>query len=104
MAKDAGAETNLAWAAGGILFISTGCAVFTSLLITQTLESLQSSQTMALLLTDGGRFISDDARLGDQLTSATRALQMTCDVSCALAFSSLMAGGALIWRLLKMKG
>lgn len=103
MAKPiAGSETNLAWAAAGILAMSAGCALFTAILITRTLEDLNSSQAMALIITDLNKFLSDDARTGQQLSEATQALKMTCDVACALVASSVMVSAALGWKVWKI--
>jgi len=96
------AEQNLFLAVWFILGISGGCALYTSYVIQTTLDTLSSSEAMALIIVDGGKnFVSDDGKLGDKLNDATVALINTCDVAYAVAMGCLMIAGALIWKTLR---
>jgi hypothetical protein len=66
------------------------------------LQAFADSNSMALLITDGNRIVSDDGKLGHQLTEATIALQNSCDVALALVASSIIIGGSLIFKMWKM--
>lgn len=96
------AEQNLALAVWFILGISGGCALYTSYVIQSTLDTLSSSQAMALIIVDAGKnFASDDGKLGDKLNDATAALINTCDVAYAVAVGCLLIAGALLWKTLR---
>jgi hypothetical protein len=96
------AENNLLIAVWFILGISGGCALYTSYVIQTTLATLSSSQAMALIIVDAGtNFVSDDGKLGDKLSDATRALINTRDVAYAVAIGCLGIAGALLWRKVK---
>jgi hypothetical protein len=96
------AEQNLALAVWFILGISGGCALYTSYVIQTTLDTLSSSQAMALIIVDAGKnFASDDGKLGDKLNDATLALINTCDVAYAVAMGCLMIAGALVWKVFR---
>ena len=71
-------------------------------IISGTLSAFADSNSMALLITDGNRLVSDDGKLGRQLTDATIALQNSCDVALALVASSLIIGGSLTFKMWKM--
>jgi hypothetical protein len=96
------AENNLHLAIWFILGIAGGCALYTSYVIRSTLETLSSSNAMALIIVDAGKdFKSDDGKLGDKLNDATLALINTCDVSYALAVGCLLISIALIWKSIR---
>lgn len=93
------AENNLHLAIWFILGIAGGCAMYTSYIIRTTLDTLSSSQAMALIIVDAGKdFKSDDGKLGDKLNDATLALINTCDVAYALSVGCLIISLALIWK------
>lgn len=103
MASEArGSERNLVAVVAIVLLISAICAGYTALIISGTLSAFADSNSMALLITDGNRLVSDDGKLGRQLTDATIALQNSCDVALALVASSLIIGGSLIFKMWKM--
>ena len=57
---------------------------------------------MALIIIDGGnKFVSDDGKLGEQLSQATQTLRACLDVSVSLAVGSVLIGCGLIYRLFK---
>lgn len=96
------AENNLAIAIWFILGISGGCALYTSYVIQTTLDTLSSSQSMALIIVDAGKdFVSDDGKLGDKLSDATKALINTCDVAYAVSIGCLGIAGALLWKTIR---
>lgn len=96
------AENNLLIAVWFILGISGGCALYTSYVIQSTLDTLSSSQAMALIIVDAGKnFASDDGKLGDKLNDATAALINTCDVAYAVAIGCLLIAGALLWKMVR---
>lgn len=96
------AEHNLFIAVWFTLGISGGCAFYTSCVIQSTLETLSSSQAMALIIVDAGKdFSSDDGKLGGKLNDATAALVNTCDVAYAVAVGCLMIAGALLWKVIR---
>jgi hypothetical protein len=95
-------ERNLVAVVAIVLFISAVCAGYTAYIISNTLTAFADSNSMAMLLVDGGRIVSDDGKLGRQLTEATVALQNSCDVAIALVASSILIGGSLAVRMWKM--
>lgn len=98
-AQKSAAENNLSIAIWFILGVSCGCAMYTSYVIQTTLDTLSSSQSMALIISDAGKnFVSDDGKLGVKLTDATNALINTCDVAYALSIGCLGIAGALMWK------
>lgn len=89
------ADTNLLWAVV-LLTLAAGMAALGSAWICESvLSAFGNSQTMALIIVDGGKDLkSDDANLERQLTTATLALQTVRDFGWALAvgcFSVLVA-------------
>jgi len=95
-----GNESNLIVAVAGTVFISGVCSLYTAKIIDDVLEALNNSQSMALLIYDGGKeFVSDDGKLGEQLTSATQALHSSYDIAVSLAIGSAMVALALVYRL-----
>ena len=97
-----GSNGNLVAVVAIVLLISALCAGYTAFIISNTLTAFADSNSMALLITDGNRIVSDDGKLGRQLTEATIALQNSCDVALALVASSLIIGGSLIFKMWKM--
>ncbi|NBR32748.1 MAG: hypothetical protein EBT84_11400 [Sphingomonadaceae bacterium] len=96
------AEQNLFIAVWFTLGISGGCAFYTSCVIQSTLDTLSSSQAMALIIVDAGKnFASDDSKLGDKLNDATAALHNTCDVAYAVAVGCVIIAGALLWKMIR---
>lgn len=103
MANEArGSNSNLIAVVAIVLLISALCAGYTAFIISNTLTAFADSNSMALLITDGNRIVSDDGKLGRQLTEATIALQNSCDVALALVASSIIIGGSLIFKMWKM--
>lgn len=97
-----GSDQNLIAVVAIVLLISALCAGYTAFIISNTLTAFADSNSMALLIADGGRVVSDDGKLGRQLTEATLALQNSCDVALALVASSLLIGGSLTFKVWKM--
>jgi hypothetical protein len=57
---------------------------------------------MALIIVDGGnKFVSDDGKLGEQLSQATMTLRSCLDVSVSLAVGTLLIGFGLVYRMFK---
>ena len=98
------ADTNLLWAVT-ILTVAAGMSALGSALICDSvLSAFGNSQTMALIIVDGGKDLkSDDANLERQLSSATMALQMVRDFGWALAIGCLGVLGAVLVRVFKQK-
>ena len=89
-------------AVGGTVLISAGCALFTAYIIDDILTAMSTSQSMALIIVDGGsNYVSDDGKLGEQLSQATVTLRSCFDISVSLAVGTLLIGGGLFYRLLK---
>ena len=95
------ADTNLLWAVT-ILTLAAGMSALGSAWICESvLAAFGSSQTMALIIVDGGRELkSDDANLERQLTTATLALQTVRDFGWCLGMGCLGVLGAVGWRVL----
>ena len=96
-------DGNLVVAIGATVLISAGCALFTAWIIDDILTAMSTSQSMALIIVDGGAkgYVSDDGKLGEQLTQATVTLRSCFDISVSLAVGTLLIGGGLIYRLTK---
>jgi len=97
-------DTNLLWAVS-ILTVAAGMSALGSAWICDTvLSAFGNSQTMALIIVDGGKELkSDDANLERQLSTATVALQTIRDFGWALALGCLGVLGAVLFRLWKQK-
>lgn len=97
-------DTNLLWAVT-ILTVAAGLSAMGSAWICDTvLSAFGNSQTMALIIVDGGKELkSDDANLERQLTTATLALQTVRDFGWALAIGCLGVLGAVLVRVFKQK-
>ena len=94
------ADTNLLWAVT-ILTLAAGMSALGSAWICESvLAAFGSSQTMALIIVDGGRELkSDDANLERQLTTATLALQTVRDFGWCLGMGCLGVLGAVCWKV-----
>lgn len=95
-------DTNLLWAVT-ILTLAAGMAAIGAAWICETvLAAFGNSQTMALIIVDGGRDLkSDDANLERQLSTATLALQTVRDFGWALGVGCLGVLGAVVFRVWK---
>lgn len=93
-------ESNLIVAVAGTVLISGVCSLYTAKIIDDVLEAVNHSQSMALIIYDGGKdFISDDGKLGEQLSDATQALHSSYDIAVSLAIGSAMVALALVYRV-----
>ena len=94
------ADTNLLWAVV-LLTLAAGASALGSAWICETvLAAFGSSQTMALIIVDGGKQLkSDDAQLERQLSTATLALQTIRDFGWALAIGSFSVLVAVLVRV-----
>lgn len=97
-------DTNLLWAVS-ILTVAAGMSALGSAWICDSvLSAFGNSQTMALIIVDGGKALkSDDANLERQLSTATVALQTIRDFGWALGLGCLGVLGAVIYRIFKQK-
>ena len=96
-----GNESNLIIAVAGTVLISGICSLYTAKIIDDVLQAVNHSQSMALIIVDGGKeFISDDGKLGDQLSEATKALHNSYDIAVSLSIGSAMVALALVYRLI----
>lgn len=91
-------NNNLLIAVLGLVVCALTSAVFTALSCDYVLDSFQSSDCMALIITDTG-IKSDDQNLEHQLSSATIALQGIRDFGYALAIGSGMVLVAVLIRI-----
>ena len=101
-AKPAVADSNMLWAVSGLLLVATMASGFTAYACEYVLQSFQSSQTMALFITDAG-IKSDDLKLERQLTSATLTLNYLRDIGLAVLVGSAGVGIAIAIRLWRSK-
>jgi len=94
------ADTNLLWAVT-ILTVAAGMSALGSAWICETvLAAFGNSQTMALIIVDGGKSLkSDDANLERQLSTATLALQTIRDFGWCLGAGCLGVLGAVGWKV-----
>lgn len=93
-----GSDKNLLIAVVVLMVCSLAASIYVGWVSGFVLESLQNSQTMALLITDTG-VKSDDAQLEHQLSTAGVALQNARDFGYALGIGSLGVLGAVIIRI-----
>jgi hypothetical protein len=64
------------------------------------LSAFGNSQTMALIIVDGGKSLkSDDAQLEHQLSTATLALQTIRDFGWCIGMGCLGVLGAVCWKV-----
>lgn len=90
--KTAGSDVNLIWAVLGLVGVAGLSAGFTAWACGYVVSSFQDSNSMALLLNDGG-IKSDDKNLERNLTTATTTLIFLRDIGYAVL---LGVGGVLI--------
>jgi len=97
-------DTNLLWAVT-ILTVAAGMSALGSAWICDTvLSAFGNSQTMALIIVDGGKELkSDDANLERQLSTATFALQTIRDFGWALALGCFGVLVAVLVKVFKQK-
>lgn len=97
-------DTNLLWAVT-ILTVAAGMSALGSAWICESvLSAFGNSQTMALIIVDGGKDLkSDDANLERQLSTATIALQTIRDFGWALSLGCFGVLGAVGYRIWKQK-
>ena len=97
-------DTNLLWAVT-ILSVAAGMSALGSAWICDTvLSAFGNSQTMALIIVDGGKELkSDDANLERQLSTATLALQTIRDFGWALALGCFGVLVAVLVKVFKQK-
>ena len=97
-------DTNLLWAVT-ILTVAAGMSALGSSWICDTvLSAFGKSQTMALIIVDGGKELkSDDANLERQLSTATVALQTIRDFGWALALGCFGVLVAVLVKVFKQK-
>jgi hypothetical protein len=97
-------DTNLLWAVT-ILTVAAGMSALGSAWICDTvLSAFGNSQTMALIIVDGGKELkSDDANLERQLSTATLALQTIRDFGWALALGCFGVLVAVLVKVFKQK-
>lgn len=95
-------DTNLLWAVT-ILTVAAGMSALGSAWICESvLSAFGNSQTMALIIVDGGKALkSDDANLERQLSTATVALQTIRDFGWALSIGCFGVLGAVIYKVYK---
>ena len=92
-------NNNLLIAVLGLVVCALSSSVFTALSCDFVLDSFQSSNCMALIISDTG-IKSDDLNLEHQLSSATIALQTIRDFGYALAIGSF---GVLVAVLVRIR-
>ncbi len=97
-------DTNLLWAVT-ILTVAAGMSAMGSAWICDSvLSAFGNSQTMALIIVDGGKELkSDDANLEHQLSTATLALQTIRDFGWALALGCFGVLVAVLVKVFKQK-
>lgn len=97
-------DTNLLWAVT-ILTVAAGMSALGSAWICDTvLSAFGNSQTMALIIVDGGKQLkSDDANLERQLSTATLALQTIRDFGWALTLGCFGVLVAVLVKVFKRK-
>jgi len=97
--KDA-SEKNLLVSVSGLVIASALAALMSAWTAGFVLDQLQSTEAMALIITDGG-IKSDSKDLERNLSTATLALQTCRDLGWALAVGCLGVGLAIVVRLRK---
>lgn len=96
-------DKNLLVAVVGLVLCSLAASIYVGWVSGFVLDSLQNSQTMALLITDAG-VKSDDAILEHQLSSAGAALQSARDFGYALGVGSAGVLMAVLIRVRRQRG
>ena len=99
------ADTNLLWAVVMLTLAAGVSALGSAWICESVLSAFGSSQTMALIIVDGGRDLkSDDANLERQLSTATMALQTIRDFGWALAVGCFTVLVAVLVRVFYRPG
>jgi hypothetical protein len=79
--------------------VLAGVSAFASAYVAgYVLEQLQSTEALALIVTDGGKLKSDSADLERNMSTATLALKSVRDLGWALAVGCLGVGVAVFLR------
>ena len=92
-------DRNLLIAVVGLVLCSLAASIYVGWVSGYVLDSLQNSNTMALLITDAG-VRSDDANLEHQLSAAGVALESARDFGYALGVGSF---GVLVAVLIRIR-
>jgi hypothetical protein len=95
-----GSESNLLIAVMGLVTAAALAAIMSAWIAGFVLDQLQSTEAMAMIITDGG-IKSDSKDLERNLSSATLALQSCRDLGWALGVGCLGVGLAVVVRLRK---
>ena len=90
-------EQNLTWALVAILVCSFIASASTAFICQYVLDAFQSTNAMAMLITDSG-IVADDKNLEGNLSSATQGLRMAKDFGLALSIGVLGVGLAVFVR------
>ena len=90
-------EQNLTWALVAILVCSFIASASTAFICQYVLDAFQSTNAMAMLITDSG-IVADDKNLEANLSSATLGLRMAKDFGMALSIGVLGVGLAVLIR------
>lgn len=99
------ADTNLLWAVVMLTLAAGVSALGSAWICESVLSAFGSSQTMALIIVDGGKDLkSDDANLERQLSTATLALQTIRDFGWALAVGCFTVLVAVLVRVFYRPG
>lgn len=99
------ADTNLLWAVVMLTLAAGVSALGSAWICESVLSAFGSSQTMALIIVDGGKDLkSDDANLERQLSTATLALQTIRDFGWALAVGCFTVLFAVLVRVFYRPG
>jgi hypothetical protein len=84
--------------------VLAGVSAFASAYVAgYVLEQLQSTEALALIVTDGGKLKSDSADLERNMSTATLALKSVRDLGWALAVGCLGVGVAVFLRFRRQK-
>lgn len=99
------ADTNLLWAVVLLTMAAGVSALGSACICDSVLSAFGNSQTMALIIVDGGKDLkSDDANLERQLSTATLALQTIRDFGWALAVGCFTVLVAVLVRVFYRPG
>jgi hypothetical protein len=93
---------NLTWALIAILTCSLIASASTVFICQYVLDAFQSTNAMAMLITDAG-IVSDDKNLESNLSSATQGLRMAKDFGMALVIGVVGVGIAVFVRIRRQK-
>jgi hypothetical protein len=95
-----GSESNLLIAVMGLVIAAALAAIMSAWIAGFVLDQLQSTEAMAMIITDGG-IKSDSKDLERNMSAATLALQSCRDLGWALGVGCLGVGLAVVVRLRK---